>query len=318
MRHRRRLTRTLIAIALALTGLATAAIVANRGPADQVNPWAQPMPSGSAAIRAAPGVSTSSSPRQSPSHSQSPNTPKSANSRSSDPPQWPATRNPKKGVSLWPSFYGAAAALLDVRASWFYDWSVDGTANIAPAGVEFVPMIWGGGAVNPQALSRARTHGRVLLGFNEPDLGSQSNMTVEQALDQWSQLMDTGMRLGSPAPAYGADQPGGWLDRFMSGLKARGYRVDFIALHWYGSDFSPAAVDQLRQYLQATYDRYHLPIWLTEYALINFRDRRSGQHRSSRLHSFGRRPRCCKVYPMSSDMPGSPCPVPTLVTRVCT
>jgi hypothetical protein len=56
----------------------------------------------------------------------------------------------------------------------------------------------------------------------------------------------------------------------MSGAAARGYRVDFIALHWYGSDFSAAATSQLRSYLQATYNRYHKPIWLTEYALINF------------------------------------------------
>jgi CheY-like chemotaxis protein len=77
-------------------------------------------------------------------------------------------------------------------------------------------------------------------------------------------------RLGSPAPAFGADTPGGWLDRFMTGARERGYRVDFIALHWYGSDFGPAAVDHLRGYLEATYRRYRKPIWLTEYALMSF------------------------------------------------
>jgi hypothetical protein len=42
-------------------------------------------------------------------------------------------------------------------------------------------------------------------------------------------------------------------------------------VHWYGSDFRPGpAVDHLRGYLQAVHDRYHLPIWLTEYALISF------------------------------------------------
>ena len=58
--------------------------------------------------------------------------------------------------------------------------------------------------------------------------------------------------------------------QFMTGAAARGYRVDFITLHWYGSDFSAAAVGQLRNYVQAVYNRYHKPIWLTEYALINF------------------------------------------------
>jgi hypothetical protein len=179
-------------------------------------------------------------------------------------------RTPKKGVSLWSSFGGAGEALRDVKASWFYDWSPDGAADLAPAGVEFVPMIWGAGAVNMATLNRAKAHGTVLLGFNEPDLAGQANMTVELALDLWPQLMATGMRLGSPAPAWGADQPGGWLDRFMNGARARGYRVDFITVHWYGSYFGPAATDHLRSYLQAVYDRFRLPIWLTEYALINF------------------------------------------------
>ncbi|HWB35092.1 MAG TPA: glycosyl hydrolase, partial [Rugosimonospora sp.] len=64
---------------------------------------------------------------------------------------------------------------------------------------------------------------------------------------------------------------GGWLDRFMSGAASKGYRVDFVTLHWYGGDFVTAnAVNQLKSYIQAVYDRYHKPIWLTEYALIDF------------------------------------------------
>jgi len=185
-------------------------------------------------------------------------------------PVAPAVGTPKKGVSVWSSFSGAGAALSDVRASWFYDWSADGAASIAPPGVEFVPMIWGAGAVDPATLNRAKSHGKVLLGFNEPDLAGQANMTVEHALDLWPQLMATGMRLGSPAPAWGADRPDGWLDRFMTGARARGYRVDFIALHCYGSYFGPAATGHLRSYLRAVYERYRLPIWVTEYALIDF------------------------------------------------
>jgi hypothetical protein len=57
----------------------------------------------------------------------------------------------------------------------------------------------------------------------------------------------------------------------MSGARARGYRVDFIALHWYGSDFrAEAATGHLRGYLQKVHERYRLPIWLTEYALTSF------------------------------------------------
>ncbi|WP_069464076.1 glycosyl hydrolase, partial [Actinacidiphila rubida] len=93
----------------------------------------------------------------------------------------------------------------------------------------------------------------------------------DQALALWPALMANGRVLGSPAVAYGGDTPGGWLDRFMSGAAAKGYRVDFVALHWYGGDFTtPDAVAQLRSYLERVHDRYHKPVWLTEFALIDF------------------------------------------------
>jgi Glycosyl hydrolase catalytic core len=188
---------------------------------------------------------------------------------SGQPAPPPPARSAKKGVSAW-YFDGVTQALADVRASWYYNWAA-GRANLtAPSGVEYVPMIWGAKSVSAATLSQAKGEGHDLLGFNEPDLGNQANMSVAQALDLWPQLMATGMRLGSPAPAYGAATAESWFDQFMSGAAARGYRVDFIALHWYGSDFSAAATGQLRSYLTATYERYHKPIWLTEYALINF------------------------------------------------
>lgn len=183
-------------------------------------------------------------------------------------PRPPAGHSAKKGVSTW-DFTGVGAALVDVRAAWYYNWSASPTGG-AGTSAEFVPMIWGSGSVNTATLNKAKAAGKVLLGFNEPDFSSQSNMTVEQALDLWPQLQATGLRLGSPAPAINGAKAGEWLDRFITGARGRGYRVDFIALHWYGSDFSSAAVGQLRGYLQAVYDRYHLPIWLTEYALIKF------------------------------------------------
>ena len=183
-------------------------------------------------------------------------------------PRPPAVQTPKKGASTWSSFGGSSAALKDVKASWFYNWGPDSGGVSAP-GVEFVPMIWGTGSVTSANLTKVKG-AKDLLGFNEPDMGGQANMTPAQTLDLWPQLQATGDRLGSPSVAYGGDTPGGWLDQFMSGAKSRGYRVDFIALHWYGSDFSAAAAGQLKGYIQNVYNRYHLPIWLTEYALIKF------------------------------------------------
>jgi hypothetical protein len=74
-----------------------------------------------------------------------------------------------------------------------------------------------------------------------------------------------------PAVANAAAPRGGGIHQFMRGAAAHGYRVDFITVHWYGGDFRTGpAVQQLRGYLQAIYDRYHLPVWITEFALANF------------------------------------------------
>jgi hypothetical protein len=132
-------------------------------------------------------------------------------------------------------------------------------------------MIWGAGSVTPGALNQAKRYGPDLLTFNEPDLSSQANMSVAQALALWPKLMATGLDLASPAVASDAATPGGWLDQFMSGAARHHYRVNFIAVHWYGGNFATAAaVAELRGYLESIHQRYSLPIWLTEYSLINF------------------------------------------------
>ena len=176
----------------------------------------------------------------------------------------------KKGVSVW-VFNGVDRALAKSGASWYFTWGVGHPGIAGRRDVHFVPMIWGTGSVTIPNLQQVRREGHYLLGFNEPDNPYQSNMTVAQALGLWPRLMATRMNLGSPAVATDAATPGGWLDRFMRGARARHYRVSFIAVHWYGGDFrTKAAVAELKSYLTAIHSRFKLPIWLTEFALIRF------------------------------------------------
>jgi Glycosyl hydrolase catalytic core len=178
--------------------------------------------------------------------------------------------NAKKGVSVW-TFNGVNRALVKSGASWYFTWATDHQGIKNTKGVSFVPMMWGAGSVTTANLHQVKREGRYLLGFNEPDSSGQSNMSVSQALSLWPKLMGTGMKLGSPAVAANAATPGSWLDQFMRGAKARHYRVNFIAVHWYGGDFATqAAVQQLKSYLEAIHARYKLPLWLTEFALISF------------------------------------------------
>ena len=123
----------------------------------------------------------------------------------------PAVASARKGASIWKSA-GTAAALRDSGVSWFYTWGADSKGVTAP-GVEFVPMIWGAANADAATIARAKTAGRTLLGFNEPDLAGQATMSVDTALSLWPKLQATGLRLGAPAVAAGADKAGGWLDR---------------------------------------------------------------------------------------------------------
>jgi hypothetical protein len=179
--------------------------------------------------------------------------------------------NPKRGVASAKYLSTSPATLKPLRAAWAYDWSW-----MAPApmpGLEWVPMIWGPGAVTPaamRALTAARSSGRAraLLGFNEPDSASQSNVTPAQAAALWPQLEATGLRLGSPAPAVPDD---GWLAQFMALAHTHQLRVDFIALHFYQDFSNPSAVGQLRRELLALHSRYQRPVWVTEIGTFDIR-----------------------------------------------
>lgn len=181
----------------------------------------------------------------------------------------------KKGVSVARYNDGSrksAWLLEDLGISWYYNW---GSSNFADnINAEFVPMIWGTSSMNQETLNEIREgyeEGRYkyLLTFNEPDVyspGISSGISVETALDLWPELEKLGIPLSSPAPT---NYYTGWLDEFMEGVKERNYRVDFIALHCYQNFGDANAVNELRNQLIEIYQKYQLPIWITEFAAID-------------------------------------------------
>lgn len=177
----------------------------------------------------------------------------------------------KRGVCA--SRYNTQPAKLNqLNVSWYYDWGISIPAS--SSGLDYVPMVWGSWSVNETnlaALQAGIADGTYtnLLTFNEPDLAEQSNMTVEQALELWPSLEALGVRLGSPCPANAANYCGGWLEQFMEGCRERGYRVDFIAVHCYQDVCDPGAVSALQSLLTHIYEKYGLPIWLTEFGAVD-------------------------------------------------
>lgn len=180
---------------------------------------------------------------------------------------------PKKGVGTWP-VNQASRSLENLKLGWYYTWESNPDRVPAPSTVAFVPMIWGAQYANAKEIERAKATGSPnLLGFNEPDHRQQARLTVEQALNLWPIVESSGLRLGSPATTGDPAKPGSWLERFIAGAEARKYRVDFICVHWYGSGRdAETEVARLKAFLEGVHAKFNRPLWLTEFALVNWAD----------------------------------------------
>jgi len=173
----------------------------------------------------------------------------------------------KKGFGIVPGKYPDwKQRLQSLRVRWFYRWN-SGVPTNGPADIEFVPMVWGVGRKTDEIcrqLTQARENKtcRHLLGYNEPNSRKQK-MSVSTGIAAWPKLMATGLRLGSPAIQNRDPE---WLAEFMTEVDQGGYRVDFIAVHWYASGNPHALIKRLKK----LYRTYHRPIWLTEFALADW------------------------------------------------
>ncbi|WP_231568380.1 glycosyl hydrolase [Novosphingobium malaysiense] len=170
----------------------------------------------------------------------------------------------KIGAGVWP-IYGDAQLAEDIRRldlSWHYNWR----ASSAATEDGFVPMIWSGRELPASQSAKGDT----LLTFNEPDKSDQANMPVELALAYWPTLMASHKRLGSPAVSTGNEiGPESWLGEFMQAARARNYRVDFIAVHYYAAN---PDIEEFKRRLSGIHEEYALPLWITEWALADWKD----------------------------------------------
>jgi hypothetical protein len=138
-------------------------------------------------------------------------------------------------------------------------------------------MFWNGAAAteaNINKLNALYEEGRIkyVIGFNEPDLTSEANMSVTDALVKWKFICDNlnpGIKLISPATSYPSLSDTGWMVQFMDGVAAQDLRVDYIAVHIY----QPNTVSLFIDPLKAIYERWGKKIWITEF---NVRDDNTG------------------------------------------
>jgi hypothetical protein len=182
----------------------------------------------------------------------------------------------KRGIAYGHNSVGDLTALA-AGISWWYNWSPGPDAAVAAdyakLGVEFVPMIWGPGDLAANRVALIPKDAKVLLGFNEPNFKSQSNLSPQEAATLWPQLEkianDRGMSLVSPALNYcgpasncWTTDPFDWFDQFFAACP--GCKVDALAVHWYA-----CTKGALTSYLDKMKSKYGKPIWLTEFSCLD-------------------------------------------------
>jgi hypothetical protein len=185
---------------------------------------------------------------------------------SSDPrQQWQLnyqTHYPKKGSG------GYDGDWAKFGVSWNYNWGRDTGANL-PAHVVFTPMQhnrwWPDWNTLPQSYSPWHTTSKpvALLGYNEPEEPSQGNISMADAIALWPLLEQTDIPLVSPVPVNPFN---GWLNDFYSQAGARGYRIDFTAVHWYANPDAGGLINLL----QSVYNTWGRPVWLTEFSTVDW------------------------------------------------
>ena len=165
-----------------------------------------------------------------------------------------------------------------VNAYWNYSWGMQ-RIGAQPDNMEYLPMAWGAWK-STDLQANLKKHvvpqikaGRVkrFLGFNEPDKKDQANMSYTDALKYWPALEALDIPLCSPACANpeGIDDDsvqgvtGTWMRDFMQEADRRGYRIDYIGTHWYGSP-DP---DSFKRKMVRIYEKYgQRPLLITEFA----------------------------------------------------
>ena len=178
-----------------------------------------------------------------------------------------AAPSTKRGLSSAHAPGHAATFCADLAAvqpalSWTYSWALSppDTSCAALMKVGFEPMFWGASAAKNASefwSSPLTTH---VLGFNEPNGKSQSNLTPAEAAALWPAVAAAAhkrnLSLVAPVPS-GADTA--WLDAFFSACGGCEADIRVIALHPYS-----CSVAALKSAL-STWGKYGKKLWVTEF-----------------------------------------------------
>lgn len=165
------------------------------------------------------------------------------------------------------------ASLVSVLSgvSWAYNWN-DASDGTLPSGVDYSPMLWGPKMYDgwsAAADSAISSGSKYLMGFNEPDITSQADLSPAQAASDFKQYLTPyadKASLVSPAVSNsGSDGQGlSWMKTFLS--ECTDCKISALAVHWYAD---ASYTDYFKQFINETValatENNIEDVWLTEF-----------------------------------------------------
>lgn len=175
----------------------------------------------------------------------------------------------KKGLAVNDNM-GKYLDPLEMSMGWYYTWGTSPFSYTTYKYAEFVPMKWGGGNEDQVLNAIAQKDYKYLLAYNEPDIDHSggSNVSVDYAVNNWYKFVGKSDYLGAPAPSQSPSWDSGtWMRSFLDRVDLD--TIDFIPLHCYYGTYGGAAGAEsfLAEVVDKTWEMYHKPIWVTEFAV---------------------------------------------------
>ncbi|KAF9221863.1 hypothetical protein BS17DRAFT_784085 [Gyrodon lividus] len=154
------------------------------------------------------------------------------------------------------------------NVGYIYTWSPYLPSGIQDLGLEGIPMLWGYDQITDFQNLVVKGYANYVLGMNEPNEPSQSNMSPQEGVSLWMQYINPlqyeGYYLISPA-CTNDDAGLAWYQQFFAGCQSAGCHVDAIAFHAYTTS-AQAVIDFATQ----LHNTYNMDIWITEFADENY------------------------------------------------
>jgi hypothetical protein len=178
--------------------------------------------------------------------------------------------NAKRGIAYDMATKPSLTLAANSAISWEYNWAVAPPEGL-PSGITHVPMQWGSSGIVSFQSQVQKQGAKYVLGFNEPDMSSQSNMAATDAAALYKQYMAplraAGIKVGAPAIS---SAPAGltWLQTFIANCD----EFDFLPIHWYGEGGEGGVnfLNYVESVHQTTGGKW--PLWVTEYADTTMND----------------------------------------------